>query len=51
MFQALSDAGLLKANIAASVLSKFEAFSKTIIVAAHLLVALCIREMKQKSFD
>jgi hypothetical protein len=50
-FEALSDAMLLKANIAASVLSKFETLSDAISVAAHSLVAPCIREMAQKSFD
>jgi hypothetical protein len=42
---------LLKANIAASVLSKFEASSDAISVAAHSLVAPGVREMAQKRFD
>jgi len=42
---------LLEANTAASVLSKFQALSDAISVAAYSLVALCIREMAQKSFD
>jgi hypothetical protein len=42
---------LLEANIAASVLSQFEALSDAIRVAAHSLVTLCIRKMAQKSFD
>jgi hypothetical protein len=41
----------LKANIAASVLSKSEALSDAVSVSSHSLVALCIREMAQKSFD
>jgi hypothetical protein len=42
---------LLKPNVAASVLSKFEALSEAITVAAHSLVALGIGEMAQESFD
>jgi hypothetical protein len=42
---------LREANIAASVLSKFEALSEAISIAAYSLVALCIREMAQESFD
>jgi len=42
---------LQKANIAASVLSKYETLSDTISVAANSLVALGITEMAQKSFD
>jgi len=42
---------LLKPDIAASVLSKFEAFSDAISVAAHSLVVLVIREMAQEVFD
>ena len=42
---------LLKANIAASVLSKFEALSDAISVAAHSLVAPCIHEIAQESFS
>jgi hypothetical protein len=50
-FEALSDAMLREANTAASVLSKFEASSEAISIAAYSLVAPCIREMAQKSFD
>jgi hypothetical protein len=42
---------LLKPNIAASVLSKFEALSDAISVATHSLVSLGIREVAQESFD
>jgi hypothetical protein len=42
---------LLEANIAASVLSKLEALSEPISVAAHSPVVLRIREMAQESFD
>jgi hypothetical protein len=42
---------LLKPNIAASVLSKFEALSDAISVTADSLVAPRIREMAQESFD
>jgi hypothetical protein len=41
----------LKANTAAPVLSKFQALSEAISVPANALVAPCIREMAQKSFD
>jgi len=50
-FSALSDAMLGKADIAASVFSKFEALSEAVSVAAYSLVALCIREVAQESFD
>jgi hypothetical protein len=42
---------LRKPNIAASVLSKFEALSDAISVAAHSLVAPGVPEMVQESFD
>jgi len=42
---------LLKPNIAASILSKFEALSDAIGVAAHSLVAPGIRKVAQESFD
>ena len=50
-FQAFPAAVLLKPNIAASVLSKFETLSDAIGVAADSLVAPGIREMAQESFD
>jgi hypothetical protein len=42
---------LLKADIAASVLSKFEPLPDSISVAAHSLVAPRICEMPQESLD
>jgi len=49
--EAFPDAVLLKPNIAASVLPKFEALSDAIGVAAHSLVAPGIRKVAQESFD
>ena len=42
---------LVKANIAASIFSKFEPLSEPISVTAHSLVVLGIREMPQDSFN
>jgi len=50
-FPTLLNAILLEANTAASVLSKFQALPEAISVPANALVAPCIREMAQKSFD